>query len=85
MSTPRPSTATDDRHDQVVNVEGVDHPWPRADITVAELRVLGGFGPTDEIIQVDPTTNVEVTLDAAAVVRLTGRHEFGKKIKFKRG
>lgn len=68
-----------------VNVEGVDHPWPRAEITVPEIRGLGGFAPTDPIIEVDLKDNSEITLADDATVELRPGQGFGKKIRFKRG
>lgn len=69
----------------VVNVEGVDHDWPRPTITVAEIRDLGGFAPTDPIIEVDLKDNSERTLAEDEVVEIKPGMGFGKKIKFKRG
>lgn len=69
----------------VVNVEGVDHDWPRPTITVAEIRDLGGFTPTDPVIEVDLKDNSERTLAEAEVVEIKPGVGFGKKIKFKRG
>jgi hypothetical protein len=69
----------------VVNVEGVDHDWPSPTITVADIRILGGFAPTDPVIEVDLTDNSERTLPEDEVVDIKPGVGFGKKIKFKRG
>lgn len=69
----------------VVNVEGVDHDWPRATITAAEIRVLGGFAASDPVIEVDLRDNSERTLTEGEVVEIKPGMGFGKKIKFKRG
>jgi hypothetical protein len=69
----------------VVNVEGVDHDWPSPTITVAEIRVLGGFAATDPVIEVDLKDNSERTLNEDEIVEIKPGMGFGKKIKFKRG
>ncbi|MDQ4143154.1 MAG: multiubiquitin domain-containing protein [Actinomycetota bacterium] len=69
----------------VVNVEGLDHDWPRPTITVAEIRELGGFAATDPVIEVDLKDNSERTLGEDEVVDIKPGMGFGKKIKFKRG
>ena len=69
----------------VVNVEGVDHDWPSPTITVADIRNLGGFSPTDPVIEVDLKDNSEQTLPEDEVVDIKPGMGFGKKIKFKRG
>lgn len=68
-----------------VNVEGVDHDWPTATITVGEIRELGGFAETDPVIEVDLKDNSERTLGEDEVVDIKPGIGFGKKIKFKRG
>jgi hypothetical protein len=69
----------------VVNVEGIDHDWPRSTITAADIRVLGGFAATDPVIEVDLKDNSERTLTEDEVVEIKPGMGFGKKIKFKRG
>lgn len=69
----------------VVNVEGVDHEWPSSTLTTAAIRDLGGFGPTDEVIEVNLTDNSERTLTEDEVADIKPGMGFGKKIKFKRG
>jgi hypothetical protein len=69
----------------VVNVEGVDHDWPSSTITAADIRILGGFAPTDPVIEVDLNDNSERTLSDDEVVDIKPGVGFGKKIKFKRG
>lgn len=69
----------------LVNVEGVDHEWPAATITVADIRQLGGFASSDPVIEVDLKDNSERTLDENEVVDIKPGMGFGKKIKFKRG
>jgi len=68
-----------------VNVEGVDHIWHKPTITVPEIRALGGFAPTDQIIEIHLEDNTELTLPEGAVVHLQPGKEFGKKVRFKRG
>jgi hypothetical protein len=69
----------------VVNVEGVDHDWPSPTITAADIRNLGGFPPTDPVIEVDLKDNSERTLAEDEVVEIKPGMGFGKKVKFKRG
>ncbi len=69
----------------VVNVEGIDHDWPRSTITAADIRQLGGFAATDPVIEVDLKDNSERTLTESEVVEIKPGMGFGKKIKFKRG
>jgi hypothetical protein len=69
----------------VVNVEGIDHDWPSPTITAADIRNLGGFAATDQVIEVDLKDNSERTLTDDEVVDIKPGMGFGKKIKFKRG
>jgi hypothetical protein len=69
----------------VVNVEGIDHDWPSPTITAVDIRILGGFAPTDPVIEVDLKDNSERTLSKDEVVKIKPGVGFGKKIKFKRG
>jgi hypothetical protein len=69
----------------VVNVEGVDHDWSSPTITVADIRILGGFAPTDAVIEVDLKDNSERTLSEDEVVEIKPGIGFGKKVRFKRG
>jgi hypothetical protein len=69
----------------VVNVEGIDHDWPSPTIIAADIRILGGFAPTDPVIEVDLKDNSERTLSEDEVVDIKPGMGFGKKIEFKRG
>lgn len=79
------STPSDHGPKYDVNVEGVDHLWPSLTITVPEIRTLGGFAPSDQVIEVDLAENTEITLLEDAVVHLQPGKGFGKKVRFKRG
>jgi len=68
----------------LINVEGVEHPWDKDTITVAEIRELGGFAATDPVIEVDKD-NTERTLSEDEVVKIKPGKGFGKKVKFQRG
>lgn len=68
-----------------VTIDGIDHPWDRATITVPEIRALGGIAPGTEVLEVNLGTNDERTLAEDEVVEIKPGHGFGKKIKFKRG
>jgi hypothetical protein len=68
-----------------VNVEGTQHPWGEKTITVPQIRTLGGFEATQEIVEVNLEKNTEKTLGEHDVVTLKPGHGFGKKVEFKRG
>jgi plastocyanin domain-containing protein len=69
----------------VVNIESIDHPWNQETITVPEIRTLGGFDPTQQIIEVDLKENTERTLGENETIELKPGQGFGKKVQFKRG
>ncbi len=68
-----------------VDIEGTEHPWDAATITVAQIRQLGGFDPGQQVVEVNLKDNTERTLSEGEVVQLKPGHGFGKKVKFKRG
>ena len=67
-----------------VDIEGTEHPWPKATITTEEIAGLGGWEPGLGVIEIDKDNN-EHTLQPGQVVELKPGHGFAKKIKFKRG
>jgi hypothetical protein len=87
MNTDVAANTTGKTHEPTytVNVEGVDHSWSRPTITVDEIRELGGFAVTDQVIEVDLKDNSERTLSEGQVVEVKPGMGFGKKVKFKRG
>lgn len=68
-----------------VDIEGVDHEWHEATITVAQIRELAGWGPEEQVIEVDLEDGTERVLANDAVVELQPGRGFAKKIRFKRG
>lgn len=68
-----------------VNIEGTIHEWDRDTITVPELRELGGFGPDQEMIEVELKDNSERPLADDETIELKPGKGFGKKVGFKRG
>jgi hypothetical protein len=68
-----------------VNVEGVEKPWDEDQITVPQIRELGGWDASQPVVEVDLDKNTERTLDDDDVVTLKPGHGFAKKIKFQRG
>lgn len=68
-----------------VNIEGKIYEWDRDKITVAEIRDLAGFGPDQEVIEVDLKDQSERVLAANETVELKPGKGFGKKVSFKRG
>jgi hypothetical protein len=68
-----------------INIEGTIHEWARDTITVPELRELGGFGPDQEMIEVELKDNSERSLAEDETIELKPGKGFGKKVGFKRG
>ena len=68
-----------------VDIEGTDHPWDEPTITVPQIRELGGFDASQQVIEVNLQENTERTLAEDEVVPLKPGHGFGKKVKFRRG
>lgn len=67
-----------------VNIEGQEHPWASGTITTEEIARLGGWDPSQGVIEIDPE-NQERTLRPREVVELKPGHAFAKKVRFKRG
>lgn len=65
-------------------IEGVEYPWDRDTITTEEIARLGGWDPSQGVIEVDEDNN-ERTLAPNEIVHLKPGHGFGKKHKWKRG
>lgn len=68
-----------------VNIEGQIYEWDRETITVPELRQLAGYGPEQQMIEVDLKDNTERVLDESEIVELKPGKGFAKKVVFKRG
>jgi hypothetical protein len=68
-----------------VNLEGVEKPWDRPEITVPEIRHLAGWDTSQPVVEVNLDDNTERTLGEADEVALKPGHGFAKKIKFQRG
>lgn len=68
-----------------VNIEGQIHEWQRETITVSELLELAGYGPDQQMIEIDLKDNSERVLDQAESVELKPGKGFAKKVAFKRG
>lgn len=67
-----------------VNIEGTDRPWSKPTITTEEIIALGGWDPSQGVIEIDED-NSEHTLKPGEVVELKPGHGFAKKVKWKRG
>jgi hypothetical protein len=67
-----------------VDIEGVIHPWTRDTITFEEIVQLGGWDPSQGVVEIDKD-NVERTLKPGDVVELKPGHGFSKKVRWKRG
>lgn len=68
-----------------VNIEGQIHEWERETISVPELLQLAGYGPDQQMIEVDLTDNSERVLEQSETVELKPGKGFAKKVAFKRG
>lgn len=68
-----------------VNIEGTIHPWNRDEITVPEIRTLGGIPTGTPIEMIDLETNTQRTLVETEVVELKPGLGFAKKTQFRRG
>ena len=67
----------------IVNIEGIEHPWPRDTITVEDIAKLGGW-TNEGVIEID-ANNVERTLAPGEVIHLKPGLGFAKKIRWQRG
>jgi hypothetical protein len=67
-----------------VDIEGVLHPWSRDSISFEEIAQLGGWDPSQGVVEVDKDNN-ERTLQPGQVVELKPGHGFSKKVLWKRG
>lgn len=67
-----------------VNVEGTEHPWERSTITTEEIAQLGGWDPTQGVVQIDIHNN-EHKLEPGEVVQLQPGHGFCRRVRWKRG
>jgi hypothetical protein len=67
-----------------VNIEGSEYPWPKSTISTEEIATLGGWDPSQGVIEIDKDNN-EHTLRPGDVVELKPGHGFSKKVRWKRG
>lgn len=68
-----------------VNIEGQIYEWQRETITVPELLALAGYGPDQQMIEIDLKDNSERVLEQVESVELKPGKGFAKKVAFKRG
>lgn len=68
----------------LIDIEGVTHPWATDTITFEEIVELGGWDPSQGLVEIDKDNN-ERTLQPGAVVELKPGHGFSKKVRWKRG
>lgn len=69
----------------VLDLEGVDYPWPEPTITVAQIREVAGWTGDQQVMIVDLRTNEETVLSHDQPIELKPGHGFGRKFKFRRG
>lgn len=67
-----------------VNTEGTEHPWGTPRITMEQIARLGGWDPSQGVIEVH-ADNTERTLVPGEVVRLRPGHAFCRRVRWKRG
>jgi hypothetical protein len=77
-------TAHQDGPKYFVNIEGAEHLWPKCTITTEEIAALGGWDPSQGVIEIDKDNN-ERTLRPDEIVELKPGHGFSKKVRWKRG
>lgn len=65
-------------------IEGKEFPWSSETISTAEIIRLGGWEPTQGVIEVDENQN-ERTLTPEEIVHLQHGKEYGKRHHWKRG
>jgi hypothetical protein len=82
--SPLMSTQTHEHPIYIVNIEGVEHAWPRETIMTEEIIALGGWDPSLGVILIDKDNN-ERTLQPGEVVELKPGQGFAKKVRFRRG
>src|SRR5688500_4235544 len=67
-----------------VNIEGIEYPWDKETISVAEIRQLGNL-PTDQPVIEELPDGTERTLTNTEVIEIKPGHRFGRAPKYKRG
>ena len=65
-------------------IEDKEHPWPKNTITTEEIANLGGWDPSNGVIEIDENQN-ERQLSRGEVVTLKPGFFYAKKISWKRG
>jgi hypothetical protein len=68
-----------------VNIEGTEYSWDRDTISVPEIRELGGWDSSQQVLEVNLQDNTERTLGEEEIVKLKPGHGFSKKVRFQRG
>jgi hypothetical protein len=81
----QPAPVSEQGPKYLVNLEGTVKSWDEPEITVPEIRALGGWDTSQPVVEVDLEHNTERTLAETDVVTLKPGHGFEKKIEFKRG
>jgi hypothetical protein len=80
----QPGHAEDHGPKYFVDIEGTEHLWARATITVSEIRTLGGIAPDVPVLEIDPDNN-QRQLAEDEIIELKPGHGYSKKIKYGRG
>lgn len=69
----------------VLCIEGKSVEWEFSEITTEQIIELGGWPPSQGVIEVDECDQTERTLSPGEVVRIKPGKSYGKKICWKRG
>lgn len=67
-----------------INIEGKEFDWHEETITTEEIIRLGGWEPSQGVIEIDSDNN-ERTLQSGEIIYIKPGHGFSKKIRWKRG
>jgi len=67
-----------------VTIEGVEYPWDKNTISVAEIRTLGKIPLNIPIVEEFPN-GTERTLGENEIIEIKPGHGFGRSPKYKRG
>lgn len=84
MSQVKPDAQVHKGPKYFLNIEGEEIPWDQDTITTEQIAALGGWDPSQGVIEVDRDNN-ERTLAPGEIVEVKPGHGFGKKHRWKRG
>lgn len=68
-----------------LDLEGVIYEWEESTISAEQIAELGGWDPSQGVIEIDHKDGSERTLSPGEVVEIKPGKGFSKKVGFKRG